>query len=288
MKDILTSPRMENIKKKARKRKLRLSILFFILFIVLVFGLSVLSAYRKITINKIVVNGTKIINVSDIERKAKEIMSGKYLYLFSKSNIFIYPRKKIYKSLIADFPRIEKLSIGRDGFEGININISERAGSYLYCGASIPEEQKDIGENCYFINDDGYVFDKAPYFSGNVYFKYYIKEDSPSDIPLGKQIIDKEHFHRLARFVEGVSSLGFRTTYVLIEKEKGTIYLSHADQDTSPEIIFKDDNDLDKILSNLSSSMARPEFANEIRSKYSTLLYIDLRFDNKVVYKFNE
>jgi hypothetical protein len=44
---------------------------------------------------------------------------------------------------------------------------------------------------------------------------------------------------------------------------------------------------LDIILDNLSVSMGKPEFANDIHSKYDTLLYIDLRFDNKVLYKFN-
>jgi hypothetical protein len=75
---------------------------------------------------------------------------------------------------------------------------------------------------------------------------------------------------------------------MLVENEKGTVYLSSKDGDTTPEIIFKDDSDLDSILGNLSSSMTKPEFANEIRTKYSTLLYIDLRFDNKVVYKFKD
>jgi predicted nucleic acid-binding Zn ribbon protein len=288
MKDILTSPRMENIKRKARKRRRRLAILFFILFVLVVWGLSLLSSVSKITINKIAVTGTRIINVSDVERSSRDIMSGKYLYLFSKSNIFIYPKNAIYKSLLKDFPRIENLSIRHEGFNSISIDIRERAGSYLYCGSNIPASQQDIGENCYFINTDGYVFDKAPYFSGNVYFKYYIKADSENIDPLGKQIIDKEHFHRLARFIDGLDSLGFVPTHMLVENEKGTVYLSSKDGDTTPEIIFKDDSDLDSILGNLSSSMTKPEFANEIRTKYSTLLYIDLRFDNKVVYKFKD
>lgn len=288
MKDILTSPRIENIKKKARRRRVRLFILFFILFIVLIWGFSVLSSYKRITINKIVVNGTQIINISDIERESRDLMSGKYIYLFAKSNIFIYPKRTMYKSILKDFPRIEKLSIKRDGFNTLVIDIVERAGAYLYCGADIPTVQKDIGENCYFINTDGYVFDTAPYFSGNVYFKYYIIADQNVGEPLGKQIIDEEHFHRLARFVEGLNKLGFESTHMLVENEKGTVYLAHKDSDSSPEVVFKDDSDLDKILGNLSSSMAKPEFANEIRTKYSTLLYIDLRFDNKVVYKFKE
>ena len=53
-----------------------------------------------------------------------------------------------------------------------------------------------------------------------------------------------------------------------------------------PKIIFKEDNDLGVILDNFATAMGEKEFANEINSKYDTLLYIDLRFKNKVLYKF--
>ena len=45
-------------------------------------------------------------------------------------------------------------------------------------------------------------------------------------------------------------------------------------------------DDFDMILDNLSISMKKKEFAEEINTKYNTLLYIDLRFKNKVLYKF--
>lgn len=286
MKDILTSPRIENMKRKRRQKCLRLFILLFVLFIVLVGALAFFSGNHRITINKIVVTGTRIINVSDVEWSVKDIISGKYLRLFTKSNIFIYPRSKIYEKLLIDFPRIDSISINQEGLNTLNINITERSGSYLYCGDKIPELESEIGENCYFINNDGYIFDKAPYFSGNVYFKYYIALTGDITNPLGQQALSPERFHEITRFIDGIVALGFKPTHIIMSPDVNTLYLNHGDLDTSPQIIFKDTNNLHDILENLSLSMSKREFASEINSKYTTLLYIDLRFDDKVLYKF--
>ena len=286
MKDILTSPRIESMKRKRKAFRLRLSILFLILFISIVWALAFFSNNSYVTVNEVVVTGTRIINASDVEFSVEDSLSGKYLRLFAKKNVFIYPQNQIYKKLLADFPRIEKLKVQREGLNTLKVDIVERAGSYLYCGTTIPELQTQIGENCYFINNDGYIFDKAPYFSGNVYFKYYSALVDGDVDPLGKQMLTPEHFHATARFVDGVIKLGFKPTHLVIGADSSTLYLDHGISDTKPQIIWKGENDLDSILDNLSVSMAKPEFANEIRSKYTTLLYIDLRFKNKVLYKF--
>ncbi len=287
MKDILTSPRMEDMKRKRRRRRLRFSILISILIVAIIGGVSYFSGNARFLISNITVTGTRIINTSDIESKVRELLAGKYIKLFTKANTFIYPKDTIYNNLLSKFPRIEKLSLSRDGLHTIHINIEERAGSYLYCGKDVPELSTDIGENCYFINDDGYIFDKAPYFSGNIYIKYYAPLASNDTDPLGKQMLTSDRFHTIARFIDGVALLGFKPNHIVINpKDDNNLYLNHAVGATSPVIIFKDQDDLEIILDNLALSMSKPEFANEINSKYATLLYIDLRFNNKVLYKF--
>jgi hypothetical protein len=286
MKDILTSPRMEDMKRKRRRRRIRLFILYSVLFITIIGGLAYFSGNRRVTINKINIKGTRIINASDIQFNIENTISGKYLHLFAKSNVIIYPHDKVYDKLLKDFPRIEKLKVDRHGWNALDVDITERSGAYLYCGSKIPEAQSEIGENCYFINDDGYIFDKAPYFSGNVYFKYYATLPDTEVDPLGHQMLTSEHFHSVARLIDGITALGFKPTHLVLGGDTSTIYLDNSDSGTSPQIIFKDENNLEDILSNLTSSMAKSEFANEIRSKYTTLLYIDLRFKNKVLYKF--
>ena len=151
MKDIPTSPRIALIKRNRRVMRLRLIILFTILFIAVIGGLSYFSFNRKVTIRNIVVSGNRIIDGAKIESNIKDKLSGRYLGLFSHSNFLIYPHNKIYKNLMVEFPRIEKLSVNREGVNTLKIEITERSGSYLYCGVSLPENKEDIGENCYFV-----------------------------------------------------------------------------------------------------------------------------------------
>jgi hypothetical protein len=287
MKDIPTSPRIKQIRRNKRRRRLWLFILFFILFLSIVVALAYFSSDEHLIIDKVVVSGTHILDPDKIEREVSKDISGKYLYLFSKANGFIYPRKQIYNDLILNFPRIESLSISREGLKTLKIEITERVGSYLYCGTSVPESKDEVGENCYFINNDGYIFDKAPYFSGNVYFKYYMALPGGVTDPLAKQMIDANRFHELGRFIDGITSLGFKPIYIITDKDgTNSLYLNHGLTDTIPTIIIKNDADLENILYNLTLAMGKKEFADEINSKYNKLLYIDLRFKNKVLYKF--
>lgn len=290
MRDTLTSPRVQDMKRKRRVYRTRLSILLSVLIISICGALAYFSNHPRVTIHSVTVSGMHIINPSDIESRVTAEISGKYLFLFAKKNSFIYPRRKIMADLLQQFPRIDTLSVYRDNLYTLHIAITERAGSYLYCGATVPELASEIGENCYFVNSDGYVFDTAPYFSGSVYFKYYMTlPDQAGGNPLKQQITTPESFHMLARFVDGVTALGFTPDYVVIDPDgTGTLFLSAPDTTHSPKIIFKNDASLGTVLDNLTVSMSKKEFANEIKSKYTTLLYVDMRFSNKVVYKFQE
>jgi len=286
MRYIPKSPQVIEMLHKRKIKTIRLFVLFFILFISIIFTASFFSSNENIVINKVEVTGAHIIDTEDIQKSVFENLDGKYVYLFSKANSFIYPHRKIYNDLLLSFPMIETLSVSKSNINTLNIDIKERVGSYLYCGENIPEDTAQLGENCYFVNNDGFIFDKAPYFSGNVYFKYYIKLEGGQADPLGKQVLNIDQFHNLARFIDGVTSLGLKPIYITEESDNRFLYLEHKSSATMPKIMFKNSDDLDMLLDNLSLSMKKKEFADEVNLKYDKLLYLDLRFKNKVLYKF--
>ncbi len=286
MKNIPRPKRVVQIKYKRRIYILRLFILFLILFISIIGASSFFSFNKNFTINKIIVTGTSIINPADIISSVNKELSGKYYGLYSRANSFIYPQKEIYNNLITNFSRIKEISITKINFNTLQINIKERLASYLYCGSIIPDIKSQLGEDCYFINDDGYIFGKAPYFSGNVYFKYYVKINNESN-PIGQNIFEINQFHKLTYFIKGITNLGFKPIYLVINKDGiDSLYLAHKTDETTPKIIFDTNNNLVNILSNLTTAMTKIEFTKAIKSEYNTLLYIDLRFKDKVLYKF--
>lgn len=284
--DITTSPRILQIQRKKKRRNRILFIVILILLIILIIGLSYLSNHRKLIISNITVEGTHIIDSNDIKNKVQESLNGKYVYLFAKRNVFIYPKFKIEKDLKINFPRIENLSVKLDGLNNLKVVISERTGSYIYCGASVPTEYTNIGDNCFFINSDGYIFDRAPYFSGNVYFKFYVPIKDQEN-PLGQYVLDTENFRDMINFIDGLFELGFTPVSVVLNDENNFfINLESRSDGGEPQILFKKENDINTIFSNLSAAISNTEFRNQIFTKYSMLLYIDLRFNNKVLYKF--
>ena len=286
MREILTSPRQAEIAHDRRVKNIRLSILVSILFVAFIYACAYFSSDSRITINKIKITGTHIISDFDVDSFIKGELSGKYLYLFARGNSMIYPKREIYNSLREKYPSIEELSIYRGDRNTLHVDIKERSASYLYCGAQVPADTEAVGDNCYFINTDGYIFDKAPYFSGNIYFKYYAPIPDTVKV-LGQYVFPQDEFHNLARFVDEVTGIGLKPIYLTLDSDNTySLYLNHTPTNTSPKIVFKKGDDLTLLLNNLTVAMQKPEFANEINSKYATLLYIDLRFKNKVLYKF--
>ena len=286
MRDVPESPRIIEIKKKQRKKFVKFLVLLVILLGLIIFGLSSLSKERHIVINSIKVNGAHVLGVEEITQVTKNELLGKYFYLFSRNNTFIYPKKDIEKALLINFPRIENLSLSLNGLNELEINIKERRGEFLYCGEIIPSDTNQIGDNCYFLNDDGLIFDEAPYFSGDIYFKYYLSIGEGAD-PLGKKILDINKFRNLAYFFNRVDSLGLKSAYFFMDIDKiNYLYLEKRGNVINPVIIFKDEDNLDLLLGNLTLAMKKNEFSEEIITKYNFLEYIDLRFKNKILYKF--
>lgn len=286
MRDILTSPQLERMKHKRKVARIRLALLLSIFCVVLGGGIAYFSAAPQVTLSHIVVEGTQVIDPFEVQKAIEAKLQGRYMYLFARSNSFIYPKGTIEKVLRTQFPRIATLTITRDTFTTLHISIAERSGASLYCGETMPDAVRDRGDHCFYINNDGLVFDTAPYFSGNIYFSYYKEHKGPI---LGEQLFSPEEFHVLARWVDRITSLGFKPVSLVIDKDGVyTLYLAHNPTDTEPKIIAKTFENLDTMADNLAISMSKSEFSNEIKLKYSQLLYIDLRFKNKVLYKFNE
>lgn len=287
MKNIPTSPRIALMKHNRKVGRIRLVLLFIILFISFVWALSYFSSDKRIVINKIIITGNSIIDSKELEQNVNEKITGRYIGLFARANVLIYPKDRIYKDLVTNFPRIESLNINSEGLNILYLSITERLGSFLYCGEVLPINKEEVGENCFFVNNDGLIFDKAPYFSGDIYFKYYTDIKMIDGKVLSSQVYEPIRFHELVRFVDGVKALGFKPIYLVnLPDQTFYLYLKSNSDKPNPKIIFKEENDLVTILDNLGTAMGEKEFANEINSKYDALSYIDLRFKNKVLYKF--
>lgn len=263
---------------------------FLIIFFGLVFLFALGTYFSRLdglNISQVEISGNKVIDTSAIDSVIREEISGKYLWLFPKTNVLIYPKSKIKTALENNFSRLSNIEISMDR-KMLKISVSEREAKYLWCGASTGV-QHPTEEKCYFLDDEGYIFDEAPYFSGEVYFKFYGSPDGEAESPAGSYFSQK-NFKQLILFKDVVAGMGTKPVMISVLPDGDIeMFLARSGANTlGPKIIFKSDADLKNVAENLQAALATDPLMSQFKNKYSTLLYIDLRFGNKVYFKFNE
>ena len=281
---VLQFPRLKEIYRKKRNAKIKKVGIIFLIFILFVTGVSFLSTNKKINIQTVNINGNNVLIKNDILKVVDQELVGKYLFLFSKRNSFIYPDQKIKNSLLESFNRISDVQITKNDLTTITISIKERTGIYLFCDQEGSEEE---AEDCYYIDDVGLIFSEAPYFSGNIYFKFYDNRKDKNH-KIGENFIDKDEFVRLVNFKKYLDQYIIRSNALILKNNEEYEFVldKMADEDQFPKIFINKNSDFEKILNNLLSAIETEPLASEYKKNYNNLEYIDLRFENKVYYKF--
>lgn len=271
--DILKASR----KKHARERRRIYAIIGGVSFgalAILFVASGFLSGWSKIVIADVVAEGNSLVHTDDIVRVAREELDGKYFFLFHRDNIFLYPKNRISSRLGEEFKRIADVDIRRNSLTGIRIVITEHKPAYLWCGDDMPEKEFTLLETCYFADEKGYVFSKAPDFSGNVFFELFGPLSGEGIDPIGRRFLDSLAFTKLILFKDAVAGYGGEAVKFAVTKDGDHIFILN----NGSKIIFGADQDFDTLTGNLDAvSATLPQNA--------PIEYIDLRYGNKVFFK---
>ena len=284
-KNVSNSPRLLELKKHRLRILLSKVFLFLFVFGVILGCLAYLSRLKQLNIDEMEVRGNRIVSTEEIESVPREQTAGYYLWFFPKTNIFVYPKNTIAEELKKKFKRLKDVNFSIKDNKILEISVTERETKYLWCEGGLQKDVTSTSKNdvslsqekqCYFVDDDGFVFDEAPYFSGAVYFKFYGKNFSSFN------------FTKLLAYKQAFESAGLKPVSLYIEDNGDVrVFLSaKKSSDLGPEIIFKADAELQKVIDHLDTALKTEPLLSDFKNKYSSLLYIDLRFGNKVYYKF--
>ena len=262
-------------KKKKRKQTIRIVGISLLVIIIVAVPIYLLRTQRFL-ISSVVVSGNNVTPIEDIQKIVTNKINGNYLLIFPKSNDLLYPKSSIIKTLLQDIPRLSSVNVSLINPHTLSISVVEHEPFALYC-TNVSDPSDPSG--CFFLNKDGYIFSEAPAFSGGVYFVY--TNDPVFDVPLRQSFLNKSIFDELPTFITSLHDLGL---VPLIFVDKGDEYdLVLASGAT---VMWKASSDLGTIYSDLQSFLSDPSFTKE-KAELGKLLYIDLRFGNKVFYKFN-
>jgi len=279
--DIITTPRVEELRRKRKNTQILYACIGVVVVIILCAGIVLLSRMSSLSITRVTIQGTRVLDQSIIEQYFWNEMGGSYIWLIPKNNSLVYPKRHILRTIQNEFPRIESIQISKNGLQELQITITERDGKYLWCGDVFPEPENTP---CYFMDDTGYIFAEAPYFSGTVYFKWYGGDIDPVS-PIGKNVFETEYISKLFAFANALHDVGVKP-YAFVAKGDNVyeLYLERVN-DVGPKIILSTTDDLTVLLQNISSAFQAEPLKSLIEKGLPDISYFDLRYENKVYYK---
>ncbi len=267
--DAIRSPEFHKMKERERWYKIIALFLFLILFIATPIYLFRMDQFQ---VGNIELKGNNVTQYEDIARIVTDNLDGNYLFIFPKSNALIYPKDKIKNDILNSIPRIENIDLALVNPKTLKIEISEREPSGIYC-----LDLKSRSEGCYFMDKDGFIFSKAPSFSGDVYYLY--SSDPPLEDPLGKYYLTTTEFQQLLPFVTTLKDINIPTRSLLSTSNEYYLELIG-----NGKIIINKDDDLKKVAENIESFLKDQEITRS-SNFIESVSYIDMRFGNKVFYK---
>ncbi len=265
------APNRNKLPLRARRRRLRAFALFA--FVVLAAGaaqgLSWLSYLPQFSISTVSVAGTASVPARLVDAYVEtKLYDGTYP-LFSRTNMFLFPRAEIENDIAAFFPRIRSADIAREGFlaQAITVTVVERRPFARWCSSD---------DACYLMDDTGFIFapaststpELAMTFRGGI---------TATSTPIGASFVP-QHLNGILELFRRLRDAGFAPTSATVED----------DQDFS--VAFTEGFTLRAAFGSDAAALARnlqlALSADPLRGKKDTLDYVDLRFGNRVYYKF--
>lgn len=258
------------IRQKRRKRLLIVAGIIFVI-LVLLFLLSLWvsnTAWLKIT--RVSVSGENVIPQSSIEEVVQNGIEGRYAGMFSKANIFFYPKKKIAHDLRTLYPTLGTVDVRALDLHTVSVAVAERSPHALWCPSA------DL-TGCILLDEAGLGYAHAPEYSGHVYETYI---GDVSEGPLPKQFLTPADFHSLSALVKTFSKKIAPDTVTTITVDSDND--AHLKTSGGYEILFALRDNGGDVFQRFTLTITAAPFTTHTLAEFQ---YIDLRFGDKVYYK---
>jgi len=270
--------------KKRQKQRVLLRITVLLIIIGGILGTLIWGAnHESLLVVDVTVSGTEVTNPELVKKSVAEVLEGNYFYFFPKANSLIYPREEIAKKLLKDFARFSDITIHFVNFNTIRVNVVERTPYGLWCGEA---SESTAEQECYFIDNTGYVFAKAPRFFGSVYFiafgPLHAFENVAATSPLRGVLLADGVFEKMVLLRDKLAGEKIETTYIVVH-ERGDIDIY---METGGRLILSGKQDFDNTFANFIIALDAKRLAEDF--DMSAIEYVDLRFDDRIYFKFND
>lgn len=233
------------------------------------FGMLIMSVWyvtrlQSLTLSQVTVRGGETIAPSEIEAIVKNELSGNYLKLIPHTFAFAYPHKKVTDK-IKENDRVNHLSIVRSGGTELVVEFDEYLAHALWC-----KEGDDT--NCFFVDEAGYSFSKAPSLKGGSFLRLTSIGREPGE---HVQAFETEQYKRVGELTAAFAEQKWLVSKVEIDAASDA-YMTIVGGGEFKVSLKQPANET---VANLTTVLGSEQFAHLEPGNFE---YIDLRFGSKV------
>ena len=258
-------------KKPVKKKQIPWKRILVVVSIVLVLvGIVFLVRAPKFQVRTVNVVGTSVTDPSDVSEFVLNSLGGTYAWIFPRTSVFLVSNETIAALVKESFPRLKDVTVDRDGMSSLRVTVGEYPGVYLWCD-----------DACAFMDETGTVFADAPYFSGSAYLKIFVgtREQYPFSPITPQQVVLVAHLKDRLEAIDIIPlSMRFESEHKL------TVGFIHHTR--TAQMYFDPKEDIDTSLETLYSGLRTEDVARQYHDSSKVLEYLDVRFANKLIYKF--
>lgn len=246
-----------------KRRKIRIRVYFsaaalFLAFIALVYILVFSPIFK---VDGFTVTGNHRVSAETALALLKpQVVRGTISSFFSWNNFLAWQRGEIDLTGTA----LAGATIKKDWLKrSINITVRERERLGIWCIE---------GENCYWLDNNGIVFEEAPVTEGSLILKVY--DLQKSDLRLGFPVIEERFINNLTGILKNLSQLAVAIKKISLDRKLQELRVETYD---GADILFSIRFDP---MPNIESFQKLSETL-DLRQ----IDYVDLRIDNRIYYK---
>ncbi len=216
------------------------------------------------------------LNERALESHIAAVLAGRYGWIFPRALLLAAPVREIEDALKKSFPRIGDVLVEKKFPDTLSVIITERTFFAVLCGT--PKEETEISvPRCVSVDAQGVAYDNAPHVEGTLIRKI---ESDFENITFGETVVEPGLMYIIGVAIDQFDrAAGIKITTSVVSGRVPSEIRLKADDGFS--IIMKTDNNPAE-----SARVFKKVLDGEIRGRRRDLEYVDLRFGNKVFYKY--
>ena len=223
--------------------------------------------HSSLNIRKIDVVENSLSKTSSLEANVSNSLNGNIFFFIPKTNALFFPRFEVQENLKKSFPEIAAIDIDLKGLHEIEVEIEEYE----------PKIILETKNGTFFVNEFGDIFMKTPLLHS--YDDLFVFSTEEDDLDIRSNFVDPEFLKSMISFLTNLESINIKV-FGLDYRNEDVYYVM---TDLGFEILVASTDNLEESFKNIKSIIENGALSEE---DLNSVEYIDLRFGNKVFYKF--